>query len=69
MLYRVTGRQEFQDAAWDMFAAIANGTRTEYANAAVLDVTKAGKQMKQEDYMEVRLRFEKTRPSDPTCVS
>jgi len=52
VLYRVTGRQEFQDAAWDMFEAISNGTYTEYANTAVLDVTRAVYPLPQEDYME-----------------
>ena len=53
VLYRVTGNQAFQEAAWDMFQAVANGTKTEFANAAVLDVTKGGQQLPQEDYMEV----------------
>ncbi|KAL6901628.1 glycoside hydrolase family 47 protein [Trichoderma evansii] len=50
--YRLTGRKEFQDAAWDMFTAIAKGTKTEYANAAVLDVTTFAEKPPQEDYME-----------------
>ncbi|KFG78061.1 hypothetical protein MANI_025182 [Metarhizium anisopliae] len=38
-LYRITGAKAFfKDTAWDMFTAINNGTRTDYANAAVLDV-------------------------------
>ncbi|KAK5991213.1 putative mannosyl-oligosaccharide alpha-1,2-mannosidase [Cladobotryum mycophilum] len=51
-MYRLTGQTEFQDAAWDMFTAIRNGTRTEYANAAVLDVTRGDYPLPQEDYME-----------------
>ncbi|KAL7816146.1 glycoside hydrolase [Trichoderma gracile] len=51
--YRITGRQEFQTAAWDMFSAVDRGTRTPYANAAVLDVTRAADELPQEDYMEV----------------
>ncbi|RDA89146.1 hypothetical protein CP532_2227 [Ophiocordyceps camponoti-leonardi (nom. inval.)] len=51
-LYRITGREEFRDAAWDMFVAVSNGTRTEFANAAVLDVTKAEYPLPKEDYME-----------------
>ncbi|KAL6866713.1 glycoside hydrolase family 47 protein [Trichoderma novae-zelandiae] len=47
--YRLTGRREFQDAAWDMFTAVEEGTRTRYANAAVLDVTTAADQLPQED--------------------
>ncbi|KAK0610983.1 glycoside hydrolase [Immersiella caudata] len=52
VMYRITGRQEYQEAAWDMFTAVANGTATRYANAAVLDVTKAEYPLRQEDYME-----------------
>ncbi|KAK1759832.1 mannosyl-oligosaccharide 1,2-alpha-mannosidase MNS1 [Echria macrotheca] len=52
VLYRVTGRKEFQDVAWDMFVAISNGTATEYANAAVMDVTVGEYPLRQEDYME-----------------
>lgn len=51
--YRVTGKQEYQEAAWDMFEAIRKGTQTPYANAAVMDVTEAKDQLEQEDYMEV----------------
>ncbi|KAK3496033.1 glycoside hydrolase [Neurospora crassa] len=55
VLWRITGRQEFQEAAWDMFSAVSNGTETEFANAAVLDVTKAEYPLPKEDYMEVRV--------------
>ncbi|POR34218.1 alpha-1,2-Mannosidase [Tolypocladium paradoxum] len=51
-MYRLTGAAEYQDAAWDMFAAVGNGTRTAYANAAVLDVTRAAETLPKEDYME-----------------
>ncbi|PHH69878.1 hypothetical protein CDD82_7463 [Ophiocordyceps australis] len=51
-MHRITGRDEFQEAAWDMFVAVSNGTRTEYANAAVLDVTVDEYPLPQEDYME-----------------
>lgn len=53
VLWRVTGRAEFQEAAWDMFRAVANGTETQYANAAVMDVTRANYPLEKEDYMEV----------------
>jgi mannosyl-oligosaccharide alpha-1,2-mannosidase len=53
ILYRITGREEFQQAAWKMFKAVANVTQTEYANAAVLDVTLSGTKPPMEDYMEV----------------
>ncbi|KAH8909279.1 family 47 glycosyl hydrolase [Coniochaeta sp. PMI_546] len=51
-LWRITGQKEWQDYAWDMFQAVANGTETQYASAAVLDVTIAKKDLPQEDYME-----------------
>jgi len=54
VLYRMTGEIWYQDAAWDMFKSIAEGTATEFANAAVLDVTKDLEHLPQEDYMEVR---------------
>lgn len=53
VLYRITGRQEFQDAAWDMFLAVRNATRTEFASGAVPDVTIPVDPSKNEDYMEV----------------
>ncbi|KAK3485241.1 glycoside hydrolase [Neurospora hispaniola] len=52
VMWRITGRQEFQEAAWDMFTAVSKGTVTEFANAAVLDVTKAEYPLPKEDYME-----------------
>jgi mannosyl-oligosaccharide alpha-1,2-mannosidase len=55
VLYRVTGRYEYQQAAWEMFKAVANGTATDIANAAVMDVTARGYPLLQEDYMEVSL--------------
>jgi mannosyl-oligosaccharide alpha-1,2-mannosidase len=53
VLYRITGDPAYQDIAWEMFKAISKGTRTEYANAAVLDVTRASEDLEKEDYMEV----------------
>ncbi|KAF3025063.1 hypothetical protein E8E14_014478 [Neopestalotiopsis sp. 37M] len=52
VLHRITGRQEFQDAAWDMFLAVRNATRTQYASGAVRDVTKPVDTNTNEDYME-----------------
>ncbi|KJZ77152.1 hypothetical protein HIM_03473 [Hirsutella minnesotensis 3608] len=51
-MHRITGRPEFREAAWDMFKAVSEGTKTEYANAAVLDVTKGEYPLPKEDYME-----------------
>jgi mannosyl-oligosaccharide alpha-1,2-mannosidase len=52
-MWRITGETEWQEAAWDMFQAVAEGTATELGSAAVLDVTVAKPQLPQEDYMEV----------------
>ena len=41
VLYRVTGKREMQDLAWDMFLAIRNATETETGFASVEDVTVA----------------------------
>ncbi|KAK0728832.1 glycoside hydrolase [Lasiosphaeria miniovina] len=51
-LWRVTGDAEWQDAAWDMFQAVAAGTRGPIASAAVRDVTVDLDELPQEDYME-----------------
>lgn len=53
VLYRITGQNQYQDIAWNMFEAIANGTATDIANAAVMDVTAKTRPLLQEDYMEV----------------
>jgi mannosyl-oligosaccharide alpha-1,2-mannosidase len=53
-MYRITGRKEYQDTAWDMFTSIVQGTETEIANAAVRDVTVAEYPLPKDDYMEVR---------------
>ncbi|KAJ4354596.1 uncharacterized protein N0V89_006333 [Didymosphaeria variabile] len=50
ILWRITGQEEFREAAWDMFQAVVNATDTEYANAAIEDVNTVGS--KQTDYME-----------------
>ena len=38
LLYRMTGKKEFQDAAWDMFSAIKKSTETTFAYSAIEDV-------------------------------
>jgi mannosyl-oligosaccharide alpha-1,2-mannosidase len=50
ILWRITGKEEFREAAWDMFQAVVNATDTPFANAAINDVTIVGS--KQTDYME-----------------
>ena len=42
LLYRITGLEEFREAAWDMFQAIEKATSTPYGNAAIDDVTMQG---------------------------
>ncbi|KAI0013370.1 glycoside hydrolase [Xylariaceae sp. FL0662B] len=39
ILYRVTGRRDLLESAWDMFEAIQKNTQTPLANAALNDVT------------------------------
>ncbi|KAL8837541.1 MAG: hypothetical protein Q9176_005597 [Flavoplaca citrina] len=39
IFYRMTGEKKYQDAAWRMFTAIENYTRTDIANSAIDDVT------------------------------
>jgi mannosyl-oligosaccharide alpha-1,2-mannosidase len=50
ILYRITGDPKLQDAAWDMFQAIDNKTRTEFGNAAIADITRQDSPM--DDSME-----------------
>ncbi|TDZ19849.1 Mannosyl-oligosaccharide 1,2-alpha-mannosidase MNS1 [Colletotrichum orbiculare MAFF 240422] len=52
VLYRVTGDRGFQEAAWEMWKAVSNGTLVEHGNAAVLDVTVKQDPLPKEDYME-----------------
>ncbi|KAF2641493.1 seven-hairpin glycosidase [Massarina eburnea CBS 473.64] len=39
VMYRITGEQAWQAAAWDMWTAIQRATDTEYGNAALADVS------------------------------
>lgn len=39
ILYRITGQQQWQAAAWDMFTAIQKYTQTDLANAALIDIS------------------------------
>ncbi|KAH7414411.1 glycoside hydrolase [Phaeosphaeria sp. MPI-PUGE-AT-0046c] len=50
ILWRITGDVWWRETAWEMFEAVAKATQTEYANAAVLDVTV--EHSEKEDYME-----------------
>jgi mannosyl-oligosaccharide alpha-1,2-mannosidase len=42
VLYRVTGREDLLDIAWELFEKIQNATETSDANAAIADVTTNG---------------------------
>ncbi|KAF2122501.1 class I alpha-mannosidase-like protein [Lophiotrema nucula] len=39
IMYRITGEQSWQAAAWDMFTAIQQSTSTDLGNAALIDVS------------------------------
>jgi mannosyl-oligosaccharide alpha-1,2-mannosidase len=39
MMYRITGEEKYQDAAWEMFGAIVAASETDLANAALSDIT------------------------------
>ncbi|KAJ8109593.1 hypothetical protein OPT61_g7347 [Boeremia exigua] len=39
ILYRITGKQEYLDSAWDMFTSVVANSRTPYANGQLIDVT------------------------------
>jgi mannosyl-oligosaccharide alpha-1,2-mannosidase len=52
ILYRITGREDLLDAAWQMFEAIQTQTATILANAALSDVTVTDEHASQSDSME-----------------
>jgi mannosyl-oligosaccharide alpha-1,2-mannosidase len=52
ILYRITGKQDFRDLAWEMFEAVMKATRTALANSGIEDVTVKG-ETKKLDSMEV----------------
>lgn len=52
VMYRVTGHQEYREAAWKIFQAIRKATETEHGNAAIADVTTRGK-LQQRESIEV----------------
>lgn len=54
IMYRVTGEQKWQDAAWRMFQAVEKVSRTDIAAAAILDITAEKELVKNEqvDSME-----------------
>lgn len=52
VLYRTSGRRDLLDAAWDMFQAVQNNTRTALANGALADVTRIDGKSTVTDSME-----------------
>jgi mannosyl-oligosaccharide alpha-1,2-mannosidase len=52
VLWRITGRQEFQDAAWAMWKGVRDATNTGNITAAVKDVTTHEHETEKDDYME-----------------
>ncbi len=52
ILYRITGKSDLQDLAWEMFQSIMTSTETKYANSAIRDVRVTGNTAKL-DSMEV----------------
>ncbi|KAJ5129888.1 uncharacterized protein N7515_005927 [Penicillium bovifimosum] len=51
-LYRITGREDLLDTAWDIFQAMQNATQTQNGNAAITDVMVEGSQPVLEDSMD-----------------
>ena len=47
IMYRITGEQKYQEAAWEMFTAITNATETHLANAALSDISFSREQLAQ----------------------
>lgn len=56
IMYRITGKKELQDIAWQMFQSILKSTETKLAYSAISDVTVTG-ETKKVDSMEVSLLF------------
>ena len=54
LLYRMTGKEDLRDLAWDMFQGILRSTETELAYSAIADVRVEGETRKT-DSMEVSL--------------
>ncbi|KAJ5384841.1 hypothetical protein N7517_002752 [Penicillium concentricum] len=51
-LYRVSGREDLLDAAWDMFQAMQGATQTKNGNAAIFAVTDEGSGLTPKDSMD-----------------
>ncbi|KAI1154306.1 family 47 glycosyl hydrolase [Nemania diffusa] len=51
-MYRITGKTEYQEMAWDMFQSIKKATETNLAFSAIADVTVDGSKTEKMDSME-----------------
>lgn len=56
LLYRMTGDEDLQDIAWEMFEAVVKATETKFANSEIVDVTTTGETEKL-DEMEVSVEL------------
>ncbi|KAI0156757.1 glycoside hydrolase family 47 protein [Xylariaceae sp. FL1272] len=56
IMYRVTGLEEYQDMAWNMFQSIRKATETDLAFSAISNVTVKGDETEKVDSMEVSAR-------------
>jgi mannosyl-oligosaccharide alpha-1,2-mannosidase len=52
ILYRITGRKDLQESAWQMFNAIQENTKTALANGALADVSREDGKVTVTDSME-----------------
>jgi len=52
IMYRITGRREYIESAWEMFSAIQKHTKTVLANGAIRDVTVSPEDVVVTDSME-----------------
>lgn len=52
VLYRISGREDLLDTAWELFESIQNATQVENGNAGLVDVTAEGEEMIHSDSME-----------------
>ncbi|KAI5253378.1 seven-hairpin glycosidase [Aureobasidium subglaciale] len=52
ILYRITGRKDLQESAWQMFNAIQENTKTSLANGALADVSREDGKVTVTDSME-----------------
>lgn len=60
IMWRITGKQIYQDAAWRMFQAVEKVSRTEFAAAAIADITVTGdgKEDNEQPGAEPRKRYD-----------